>query len=112
MYKLLEYSFTSVEMKGVMKMEFEFTELEGEEFAFRHMKDDEVVAEISWTMLGDVMAVEHTFVSPALRGQGVAKKLLDRAAVYAREHQYKIEPICSYVVTAFERYDEYEDLKV
>lgn len=94
-----------------MKMDFEFTELEGEEFAFRNMKGDEVLAEISWTMLGDIMAVEHTFVSPELRGQGVAKKLLDRAADYAREHHYKMEPICSYVVTAFERYDEYEDVK-
>ncbi|MDS9472154.1 GNAT family N-acetyltransferase [Sporosarcina pasteurii] len=92
-------------------MEFEFTKLEDEEFAFRNMKDDEVLAEISWTMLGDVMAVEHTFVSPTLRGQGVAKKLLDRAADYAREHDYKMEPICSYVVTAFERYDEYKDIK-
>lgn len=92
-------------------MEFEFTELENEEFAFRNMKDEEVLAEITWTLLGDVMAVEHTFVSPELRGQGVAKKLLDRAAVYAREHNYKMEPICSYVVTAFERYDEYDDVK-
>lgn len=92
-------------------MEFEFAELENEEFAFRNMKDEEVLAEITWTLLGDVMAVEHTFVSPELRGQGVAKKLLDRAADYARENHYKIEPICSYVVTAFERYDEYDDLK-
>lgn len=92
-------------------MEFEFTELENEEFAFRNMKGEEVLAEISWTLLGDVMAVEHTFVSPELRGQGVAKKLLDRAADYAREHSYKMEPICSYVVTAFERYDEYNDVK-
>ncbi len=92
-------------------MEFEFTNLESEEFAFRHLEGEEVLAEISWTMLGDVMAVEHTFVSPKLRGQGVAKKLLDRAADYAREHDYKMEPICSYVVTAFERYDEYADVK-
>lgn len=93
-------------------MEFEFVKLEGEEFAFRNMKGGEVLAEISWTMLGDVMVVEHTFVSPELRGQGVAKKILDRAAEYAREHHYKIEPICSYVVGAFERYHEYEDVKV
>lgn len=86
--------------------------LEGEEFAFRNMKGEKVLAEISWTMLGDVMVVEHTFVSPELRGQGVAKKVLDRAAEYAREHQYKIEPICSYVVEAFDRYHEYEDVKI
>ena len=93
-------------------MEFNFTKLEEEEFAFQYERDGEVLAEISWTVLGNVMAVEHTFVSPELRGQGVAKKLLDRAAQYAREQDYKIEPICSYVVTAFERYDEYNDVKI
>lgn len=93
-------------------MDFELVKVEGEEYAFRNEKDGETLAEISWTMLGDVMAVDHTFVSPKLRGQGVAKKLLDRAADYARENDYKIEPICSYVVTAFERYDDYNDIKI
>lgn len=92
-------------------MELEFTKLENEEFAFRHEQGDEVLAEITWTLLGDIMAIEHTYVSPELRGQGAAKKLLDKAADYAREHDYKMEPICSYVVTAFERYDEYNDVK-
>lgn len=93
-------------------MEFEFVELEGDAFAFQHKQDGKLLAEITWTMLGDVMAVDHTFVSPDLRGQGVAKKLLDRAAAYAREKEYKMEPICSYVVTAFERYDDYNDIKI
>lgn len=93
-------------------MNFELVELEGDAFAFQNKQEGKLVAEITWTMLGDVMAVDHTFVSPDLRGQGVAKKLLDRAAVYAREKEYKMEPICSYVVTAFERYDEYNDIKI
>lgn len=93
-------------------MNFDFVELEGDAFAFRHEQDGKVLAEITWTMLGDVMAVDHTFVSPDLRGQGVAKRLLDRAAAYAREKEYKMEPICSYVVTAFERYEDYNDIKV
>lgn len=93
-------------------MKFELVELEGDAFAFQNKKDNKVIAEITWAMLGDVMAVDHTFVSPDLRGQGVAKKLLDRAAEYAREKEYKMEPICSYVVTAFERYDDYNDIKI
>lgn len=93
-------------------MNFELVELEGDAFAFQSNREGKVLAEITWTMLGDVMAVDHTFVSPDLRGQGVAKKLLDRAAAYAREKEYKMEPICSYVVTAFERYDEYNDIKI
>lgn len=92
-------------------MSFEFAELGGDAFAFQLKKDGKMQAEITWTMLGDVMVMDHTFVSQELRGQGVAKKLLDRAAEYAREHEYRMEAVCSYVVTAFERYKEYDDVK-
>lgn len=98
--------------RGFNCMEFEFVELEGDTFAFQKTSEGKIIAEITWTLLGDVMAVDSTFVSPELRGQGVAKKLLDRAADYAREKDYKMEPICSYVVSAFERYEEYNDIKV
>ncbi|MEK4713179.1 GNAT family N-acetyltransferase [Sporosarcina sp. FSL K6-5500] len=93
-------------------MEFEFVELGGDAFAFRYEQNGAMLAEITWTILGDVMVMDHTFVSPELRGQGVAKKILDRAASYAREHELKMEPVCSYVVTAFERYKDYDDVKV
>ena len=92
-------------------MEFEFVELGGDAFAFRQEKDGKMQAEITWTLLADVMVMDHTYVSEDLRGQGVAKKLLDRAAEYAREQGYKMEAVCSYVVTAFNRYKEYEDIK-
>lgn len=93
-------------------MEFQFVELGGDAFAFRYEEGGKVLAEITWTILGDVMVMDHTFVSPELRGQGVAKKILDRAADYAREQELKMEPVCSYVVTAFERYKDYDDVKV
>ena len=93
-------------------MEFKFIDLGGDAFAFRYEEDGKMLAEITWTILGDVMVMDHTFVSTELRGQGVAKKLLDRAADYAREQELKMEPVCSYVVTAFERYKDYDDVKV
>ena len=93
-------------------MDLELVKLEGDAYAFRHTEDGKMLGEITWTMLGEVMAMDHTFVTPELRGQGAAKKLLDRAAQYAREKEFKMEPICSYVVTAFEEYDEYNDVKV
>ena len=93
-------------------MEFEFVEIGGDAFAFRYEQNGRMLAEITWTILGDVMVMDHTFVSPELRGQGVAKKILDRAASYAREQELKMEPVCSYVVTAFERYKEYDDVQV
>lgn len=58
-----------------------------------------------------LIVANSTFVDPSLRGQQIAKKLLDRLALFARSENLKIEPTCSYVVKAFERYAEYEDVK-
>ena len=93
-------------------MDFKMVELGQDEFAFRNEDDGTVNAEITWTQMADVMVVEHTFVNETMRNQGLAKKLVYRAVEYARENEYKIEPVCSYVASVFERYDEYDDVKV
>lgn len=93
-------------------MDFKLIELGQEEFAFRNEENGKVNGEITWTQLADVMVIEHTYVHEDMRNQGLAKKLVDRAVQYAREQEYKIEPVCSYVAAVFERSDEYEDVKV
>ncbi|BDH63428.1 N-acetyltransferase [Lysinibacillus sp. PLM2] len=92
-------------------MEFTLNELSPQHFAFEYKKDGEKLAEIEWVQKENVMVMNHTFVSDVLRGQGVAKKLLDKAASYARENNYKMEAVCSYVVAAFDRSNEYDDIK-
>lgn len=51
---------------------------------------------------GDLLAT-HTRVGDAYRGQGIAEKLLDALAAHAEKEGKKIVPICSYVISAFER---------
>lgn len=92
-------------------MEFQFTELGNDVYAYQYIQEGERLGEITWALLGDVMVMDHTYVSDKLRGQGVAKKLLDSAASYAREQDLKMEPVCSYVVAAFSKSDEYDDVK-
>ena len=72
---------------------------------------DRKLAEITWFEKDGHMKMDHTFVSDELRGQGVAKKLLDEAANYARNKNLKMYPICSYVVSAFNKSAEYDDVK-
>ena len=79
--------------------------------AYEYYKDGERLAEITWVERGGIMTMDHTCVSPQLRGQGVAKKLLDEAAGYARKNNLKMNATCSYVVVAFENSDEYNDIK-
>ncbi|QFG00534.1 N-acetyltransferase [Psychrobacillus glaciei] len=92
-------------------MDFQYKELGDDVFAFQYIQDGVKLGEITWTLLGDVMVMDHTFVSGELRGQGVAKKLLDKAAVHAREKELKMEAVCSYVVAAFNKSNEYDDVK-
>lgn len=92
-------------------MEFTLKNKGGNVFSFEYEKDGEKLANIDWILRDNIMDMNHTYVSEKLRGQGVAKKLLDRAAEYARENNYKMNPICSYVVASFEKSEAYNDVK-
>lgn len=91
-------------------MEFQFTETPKPHFFYE--QDGEVLAKITYDVVdNDVFAVDHTFVSEKLRGQGVAKQLLEAVVEKAQKEGKKIKPICSYVVTAFKRNPEYQKLE-
>lgn len=92
-------------------MEFTFNQTDTYQ-AYEYVVEGRRLAEITWIEQNGTMAMNHTYVSDELRGQGVAKKLLDAAAQYAREKGFKMRPICSYVVSAFEKSDEYNDIKL
>ncbi|MDK4684435.1 GNAT family N-acetyltransferase [Kingella negevensis] len=46
-----------------------------------------------------------------MRGQGIAKKLLQHLANYTRENHLRIHPVCSYVQAEFKRSTEFQDIK-
>lgn len=92
-------------------MEFTYRDKGNNQGAFEYEQQGERVAEITWVLRDGVMNMDHTYVSDVLRGRGVAKKLLDTAANYARENNLKMNAICSYVVSAFEKSDAYDDVK-
>lgn len=57
------------------------------------------LAEITWHVRQDgALVADHTFTDPSLRGQGVARKLVDRLAAHARENGLKLAATCPYAV--------------
>ncbi len=56
------------------------------------------------------MVIEHTEVDPEFQGKGVGKKLVQEAAEYARDHNLKINPVCSYAKKVLERSSNYDDV--
>ena len=69
------------------------------------------VAEISyvWDQQDKIIA-NHTWVDHSLRGQGVARQLLDVLVEFARQKQVKIVPTCSYVDVMFKRDQSFTDV--
>jgi hypothetical protein len=58
----------------------------------------------------DTLVFHHTLVPDALRGQGLAGKVVKAGLDYARKHNLKVVPMCSYVATYIERHPEYQQL--
>ena len=78
-----------------------------------YIGDDEenVIGRITYEVESDdIIVANHTYVSPDHRGKNIAKLLLDRLVEHARDNNLKVRPQCSYVVRAFEKYKEYQDI--
>ncbi|MDE6311538.1 MAG: N-acetyltransferase [Muribaculaceae bacterium] len=66
-----------------------------------------VIAEVTFPTQNGISYLNHTFVDPSLRGEGVAGKLVKLAADKILADGNKIAPTCTYAVAWFKRHPEY-----
>lgn len=59
----------------------------------------------------NTFVIDHTFVNPAYEGRGIGKKLLMASVDFARANDFKIVPLCSFVVALFDRIEAIQDVK-
>lgn len=65
---------------------------------------------ISYQERSDVLVYDHTIVPQALGGQGVGSALVKHALDYARDHDKKVVPQCSFVASYIDKHPDYQDL--
>ena len=58
----------------------------------------------------NVIDVKSTFVTPALRGHGVASKLMHEVYNHAKDHNYKVVNTCPYAVVWFKKNKDKHDV--
>ena len=73
-------------------------------------RDGRQVGELHYQLATGRMLITHTEVAPALRGDGLARELVDAAATWARSEKLKILPLCSYAGAVLERSPAHADL--
>ncbi|WP_022791419.1 GNAT family N-acetyltransferase [Weissella halotolerans] len=76
-------------------------------------QDGQVLAEILFPAIdnGRVWSINHTYVNPALRGQGVAGQMLAEVVERAQQAGVQLKPVCSYAREAFLRHPDYQALE-
>lgn len=82
---------------------------EGNLFYVGEFEDPKAYIKVS-DVKDNTISILSTFVSPDLRGMGMAGKLTKEVAEYARKNELKVNPVCSYAVKFFEENTEYADL--
>lgn len=67
-------------------------------------------AEMTFTMAGRQMIIDHTGVPDVFRGQGIGLKLVTRAVEDARAAGRTIIPLCPFAAAQFRRHPEWADV--
>jgi predicted GNAT family acetyltransferase len=76
-----------------------------------HVAESSLTGRLTWVERDGVRVAEHTIVPAAIGGRGVASRLVDALVSDAREHGFKVKPVCSYVVAKFDEHPEWADLR-
>jgi len=91
-----------------MKIQHKLNDTEG---LFYVTQDDHQVAEMRYRMTSpSLMDIYHTEVSEDLRGKHLGRKLVEAGVKFAREHNYKIHPSCSFAQNVFEITKDFNDV--
>lgn len=73
---------------------------------------NELMAETTYINAGEnIVVINHTYVNPALRGQGVAGKMMEVVAEHFRKNGLRANATCSYAREWFKKNnDKYSDI--
>lgn len=88
---------------------FKFIEAENRSVALD--KSGKEVGEIRVTRNIEYWSIDHSYVNPNNRGQGIAQGLLEAVVEAAKKDGVKLQPVCSYAVKAFQENAAYQAIQ-
>lgn len=71
---------------------------------------DGYLSKLDYILDGKNFVITHVGVHPALRGMGVAGKIVEVSLAYARENNLRVIPMCSYAAAFIRKHPEYAEL--
>ena len=71
---------------------------------------DGYLSKLDYIQDGKNFVITHVGVSPELRGQGIAGKIVQVGLEYAKERSLRVVPMCSCAAAYIRRHPEYAEL--
>src|SRR4026209_1671895 len=71
---------------------------------------DGYLSKLDYIRDGKNFVITHVGVSPELRGQGIAGKIVEVGLEYAKENSLRVVPMCSYAAAYIRKHPEYAEL--
>lgn len=87
-------------------------ERSGHRGAFVWIEAGRRLAELTYTVAGDRVILDHTQVDDALRGRGAGKALVEAAVAWARAENVRLLPLCPFARSVFDKTPEFADVRV
>ena len=87
-------------------------ERSGHRGAFFLERDGERLAQMTYTVAGTRVIIDHTDVDERLRGTGMGRNLVDAAVQWARKENVRLMPLCPYAKSVFDKTPDYADVLV
>lgn len=79
--------------------------------SFLALLQGEALGEMTYSLSGEIMIIDHTEADDRLKGMSAGLKMLQAAVAWARQEKLKIVPLCPFAKSVFDkRHAEYEDV--
>ena len=85
-------------------------EEQGHRGAFTIEIEGKRLAELTYTVAGSRVILDHTTVEDELRGTGAGRELVRAAVEWARANHRRLMPLCPYARSVFDKTPEYRDV--
>ncbi len=71
-----------------------------------------LIAELTYHKDGNnILTIDHTEVKRKMENRGIGSSLVKESVRYARENNFKIEPLCPFAEVQFEQNQSYNDVR-
>lgn len=74
------------------------------------IENGERLAEMTYTVAGSRVIIDHTDVDGRLRGKGAGRRLVKAAVEWARAENQKLMPLCPFAKSVFDKTADYADV--